>query len=96
MTLKEKIEDRLKSFKTPGSIHDVIEKNVVKEIQVDQKGKVAFKFHPVSSVCPMAFKLAADIKKTVEQIEGVTDVNIDIIDYNRADELMRLLNKTKN
>ena len=94
MILKKKIEYTLKSFKTPGSAHDVIEKNVIKNLQVDQKGRVSFTFHPVSSACPMAFKLAADIKKTVEQIEGVTDVNINIIDYNRADELMRLLNKT--
>jgi hypothetical protein len=39
----------------------------------------------------MAFKLAYDIKKAVQQTEGVREVEVKVTAYNRADELMEVL-----
>ena len=44
----------------------------------------------------MAFKLAYDIKKAVQQTEGVREVEVKVTTYNRADELMEVLKQAGN
>jgi len=52
-------------------------------------------FAPSSPVCPIAFKLASDIKQTVEDVEGVKEVEMRVENYNRARELEELLRAAK-
>jgi len=92
MVMKKNIENALRKINTPGSNMDIVRKKLVNDISVSDDGRVSFIFKPLSPICPKAFKLASDIKKTVKKIEGVRSVDIKVVEYQRADELMGILN----
>jgi len=96
MILKEKIEDALRGVIDPGTNLDIMRMRLVRDLLIDQDGKVSLTFRPASPVCPMAFKLAYDIKKAVQQTKGVKEVEVKVSGYNRADELMEVLKQAGN
>jgi metal-sulfur cluster biosynthetic enzyme len=91
MTLKQHIEDALQGVIDPGTNLDIMRMKLVRDLVVERDGRVCLTFHPSSPVCPMAFKLAYDIKKAVQETEGVKEVEVKVSGYNRADELMEVL-----
>ncbi len=93
MTLKQKIEDALRGVIDPGTNLDIMRMKLVRDLLIDHDGMVSLTFRPSSPVCPLAFKLAYDIKKAVQQTEGVKGVKVKVSGYNRADELMEVLNQ---
>jgi hypothetical protein len=42
----------------------------------------------------MAFKLAYDIKRAVQETQGVKEVEVKVAGYDRADELMEVLKES--
>ena len=48
-------------------------------------------FRPSSPVCPLAFVLAANIKKALEEVDEVSSVHLKIVDFVRADELNKMM-----
>ena len=91
MKLKKDIEDALRGVIDPGTNLDIMRMKLVRDLVVDRDGKVCLTFHPSSPVCPMAFKLAYDIQRAVQETEGVKEVQVKVAGYNRADELMEVL-----
>lgn len=91
--IKDQINNTLKQIKDSGTYEDIISMGLVRDLSVDDHGKVKLVFQPSSSVCPMAFKLAGDIQKELNKIPGVTEVNISVCNFIHADQLERLLNK---
>jgi metal-sulfur cluster biosynthetic enzyme len=96
MTLKEKIEEALRGVIDPGTNLDIMRMKLVRDLCISEDGKVDLTFRPSSPVCPMAFKLAYDIKRAVQETQGVKEVEIKVAGYNRADELMEVLKETGN
>jgi len=96
MTLKDKIEQALRGVIDPGTKLDIMRMKLVRDLAVDQDGRVSLTFRPPSPVCPMAFKLAHDIQVTVQQMQGIKDVELKITGYNRADELTEVLKGAAN
>jgi len=91
MTIKQKIEDALRGVIDPGTNLDIMRMKLVRDLSINQDGRVSLTFRPASPVCPLAFKLAYDIKKAVRQTQGVNEVEVKVAGYNRADELMEVL-----
>ena len=96
MTLKEKIEVTLREVIDPGTKLDIMRMRLVRDLSVDQRGRVSLTFHPSSPVCPMAFELAHNIQTAVQRTEGVKNVEVKVAGYNRADELMQVLAQVRN
>ncbi len=96
MTLKEKVEDALRAVIDPGTNLDIMRMKLVRDLSIDQDGRISLTFRPSSPVCPMAFKLAYDIKKAVRQTQGVNEVEVKVAGYNRADELMEVLRQAES
>ncbi|MBW2020664.1 MAG: iron-sulfur cluster assembly protein [Deltaproteobacteria bacterium] len=96
MTLKDKVENALRGVIDPGTNLDIMRMKLVRDLLIDQDGRVCLTFQPSSPVCPMAFKLAYDIKTAVQQTEGVKEVEVKVSGYNRADELMEVLKQSGN
>jgi metal-sulfur cluster biosynthetic enzyme len=94
MTLKEKIEEALRGVIDPGTNLDIMRMKLVRDLCISQDGKVDLTFRPSSPVCPMAFKLAYDIKRAVQETQGVKEVEVKVSGYNRADELMEVLKES--
>jgi metal-sulfur cluster biosynthetic enzyme len=96
MTLKDHIEQALRGVMDPGTKLDIMRMKLVTDLSVDQDGTVRLTFRPSSPVCPMAFKLAYDIQTAVRGTEGVKAVKVRVQGYNRADELMEVLEEAEN
>jgi metal-sulfur cluster biosynthetic enzyme len=96
MTLKDKVEQVLRGVIDPGTKLDIMRMKLVRELAVDQDGRVSLTFRPSSPVCPMAFKLAYDIQTAVQQTEGVKEVEVKVAGYDRADELTEVLKQAAN
>jgi metal-sulfur cluster biosynthetic enzyme len=91
MTLKEKVEKSLSTVVDPETNLDIMRMKLVRNLSVDSNGSVTLTFRPSSPVCPMAFTLAYEIKKAVEKTEGVKETKLNIENYNRSDELKKVL-----
>jgi metal-sulfur cluster biosynthetic enzyme len=50
----------------------------------------------LEKVIPLGIQLAFNIKKAVESVEGVEEVDIKVIDYIRAEELNKMLRKAQH
>ncbi len=94
--IQGEIEERLRRVIDPETGLDVVRMGLVRDLRIS-KGKegggsdVSLVFRPSSPVCPLAFKLAWDIKQAVGEVPGVRDVRIQVTGYNRASELEALL-----
>ncbi len=95
MTLKEKVEEALSEVIDPGTKLDIMRMKLVRDLSIDEHGRVSLTFRPSSPVCPLAFKLAYNIKTAVQQTGGVKEVEIKVAGYNRADELMEVLRQAE-
>jgi metal-sulfur cluster biosynthetic enzyme len=96
MTLKERVEKALSGVIDPGTKLNIMRMKLVRDLTVDDENTVRLTFQPSSPVCPMAFKLAHEIQKAVQQTEGVKEVELKVAGYTRADELMALLEQTED
>ena len=70
---------------------NVVDMGLIKDMSVSDDGAVDIVFRPSSPVCPLAFMLAANIKKTLEEVEKVSSVHLKIVDFVRAKELNKMM-----
>ncbi len=92
--LHREIEEGLRDLIDPGTGLDVIRMGLVRGMELRREGKryrAILTFRPNSPVCPMAFKLAWDMKQRIQGLEKIEDVEIKVEGYNRASELEAIL-----
>ncbi|GAB4348224.1 MAG: metal-sulfur cluster assembly factor [Candidatus Abyssubacteria bacterium] len=83
---------KLASVIDPETRLNVVRMGLVHELEVDETtGTVRIVFRPTSYFCPMAFKLAAEIRDAVKAVPGVNSLRVKVKDFARAEELNRLL-----
>ena len=90
MKVEQLIKDRLSEVTDPETGLDVGRMDLVHNLRVEG-GHVTLVFRPASSVCPMAFKLAADIRGAIRSVPGVSRVTVKVENFGRAAELESLL-----
>ena len=91
--LKTQIIEYLMNVRDPITSIDVVRMRIIKILEVDDDGKVYLVIKPTSNVCPMVAKLTSTIKTVVEDISGVSRVEMEIINHKDADLLNQLLNE---
>ena len=89
MNVEQSIRKKLSGVIDPGAGLDVERMGLVRKVEVDG-GRVTVVLRPTSPVCPMAFKLAADISEAVRSVAGVNSVAIKVENFERAAELEAL------
>jgi metal-sulfur cluster biosynthetic enzyme len=94
--IRDELRERLQGIIDPGTGLDVIRMGLVKSTQLE-KGDMGYKailtFQPSSPVCPMAFKLAWDMKQCAQGLQQIESVEIQVKGYNRAAELEAILSE---
>ena len=88
--IKESVETRLSEVIDPETGLDVQRMGLIQDLQIEA-GHATLIFRPTSPVCPMAFKLAVDMRDAVRSVPGITGVTIKVENFNRAAELESLL-----
>ena len=90
--LKHNITERLRQVIDPETGVDVMRMRLIEDLEVDgETGQVSYKFRPSSPLCPLAVHLVLDIRKSVAEVPGVTDQEIEVVGYVGADDLNELL-----
>jgi metal-sulfur cluster biosynthetic enzyme len=92
--IQKELRERLQDVMDPGTGLNVVRMGLVKNTQIE-KGQEGYKailtFQPSSPVCPMAFKLAWDMKQCAQGVQDIESVEIRVKGYNRAAELEAIL-----
>ena len=91
MNLKETIENKLKEIIDPEVGLDLVTLNTIEKLEVDNDGNVKIVFRPTTPFCPLGIQLALSIKKAVKEIDGVKNVDVEVVDYIFAEQANELL-----
>ena len=66
---------------------------MITEVREQKMGVVKVDFVPSSPFCPIAFKLAFDVKKAAEKVKGVKKALIYCHEHNMEEQINRMVNK---
>ena len=93
--IKNKVIEEVKKIFDPEIPVNIYELGLIYKIEVDEKNKVNVDMTLTSPNCPVAESLPKDVKENIKKIEGVSDVNINVVweppwDKDRMSEAAKL------
>jgi metal-sulfur cluster biosynthetic enzyme len=89
--LMENIFKALTQVLDPATGLDVIRMQIIENLQINNEGEIKLILHPSSPVCPLAYKVASDIKLAIKRVKGVKDVQMKINGFKDAQRLEAIL-----
>ena len=93
--IKNKVIEEVKKIFDPEIPVNIYELGLIYKIEVDEKNKVNVDMTLTSPNCPVAESLPKDVKENIKKIEGISDVNINVVweppwDKDRMSEAAKL------
>ena len=93
--IKNRVIEEVKKIYDPEIPVNIYELGLIYKIEVDEKNKVNIDMTLTSPNCPVAESLPKDVKKNIMKVEGVSDVNLNLVweppwDKNRMSEAAKL------
>jgi metal-sulfur cluster biosynthetic enzyme len=79
MQTPETIRKALRGVKDPELNLNIIDIGLVYEITVSEAGAVHVQMTLTSPGCPAGAEIVGDVKRTIEDLEGVTSVEVEIV-----------------
>jgi FeS assembly SUF system protein len=79
LALEEKVLDALRTCYDPEIPVNIYELGLIYDVKVEPTGAVNIKMTLTAPSCPAAQSLPIEVEGKVGSIEGVTDVNVDIV-----------------
>jgi metal-sulfur cluster biosynthetic enzyme len=89
--LREAILEKLRQVIDPETGVNVVRMRLIEGLTVDTDGHVAYRFRPSSPLCPIAIPLSLAIKLAIDEVEGVTGQDLEVVGYIQAEKLTELL-----
>ena len=77
--IKNKVIEEIKKIYDPEIPVNIYELGLIYKIEVDEKNKVNIDMTLTSPNCPVAESLPKDVKENIMKVEGVSDVNLNIV-----------------
>ena len=77
--LKDKIIEEIKKIFDPEIPVNIYELGLIYKIEVDEKNKVNVDMTLTSPNCPVAESLPNEVKETIMKVEGVSEVNLNLV-----------------
>ena len=78
-SIKSKVIEQIKKIYDPEIPVNIYELGLIYKIEVDDKNKVNVDMTLTSPNCPVAESLPKDVKNNIMKIEGVSDVNLNLV-----------------
>ena len=75
-TLKDKIEETLRTVHDPEIPVNIMDLGLVYEIKINEGGKVKITMTLTAPACPVAGDIIMEVESKVRAIEGVSDVHV--------------------
>jgi len=80
----------LREIVDPHSNVSVYDMGLISDLKVS-KDSVSLTFRPTSPFCPLAVQLAANIKRRLEQLEGIKKANVTVIGHRQEVQINKSL-----
>jgi ATP-binding protein involved in chromosome partitioning len=93
MGLQQRIEEALARIIDPETGMDVMSMKLVRDLKVNEDGRVELTFRPSSVLCPLGFQLGINIKEAVQSVPGVASVQVQVDGFIHADQLRTILSQ---
>ena len=77
--IKNKVVEEIKKIYDPEIPVNIYELGLIYKIEVDNKNKVNIDMTLTSPNCPVAESLPNEVKDNIMKIEGVSDVNLNLV-----------------
>jgi len=77
--IKSKVIEQIKKIYDPEIPVNIYELGLIYKIEVDDKNKVNVDMTLTSPNCPVAESLPKEVKNNIIKIEGVSDVNLNLV-----------------
>ena len=77
--IKSKIIEEIKKIYDPEIPVNIYELGLIYKIDVDEKNKVNVDMTLTSPNCPVAESLPKNVKENIMRVEGVSDVNLNLV-----------------
>ena len=77
--IKNKIIENLKKIFDPEIPVNIYDLGLIYKVEVDEKNKVNVDMTLTSPNCPVAESLPIDVKESIKKVEGVSDVNLNLV-----------------
>ena len=77
--IKKKVIEEIKKIYDPEIPVNIYELGLIYKIDVDEVNKVNIDMTLTSPNCPVAESLPNDVKANIKKIEGVSDVNLNVV-----------------
>ena len=90
--LEERVREEAEKVVDPETGLTFGQMKMITDVKEEEPGVVKVNFKPSSPFCPIAFKLAMDIKKAAESVQGIKKVLV----YCRGHTMEEAINKTVN
>jgi len=79
INLKDKVIERVKKIFDPEIPVNIYDLGLIYKIEIDEKNKVNVDMTLTSPNCPVAESLPNEVKNSIKSVEGVSDVNLNLI-----------------
>jgi metal-sulfur cluster biosynthetic enzyme len=90
--LESKVHEEVGKVKDPETGMTFAEMQMITNVKEDEPGVVKVEFVPTSPFCPIAFKLASDIKNAAMKVQGVKKALV----YCRGHAMEQQINEMTN
>jgi len=77
--IKNKVIEEIKKIYDPEIPVNIYELGLIYKIEVDEKNKVNIDMTLTSPNCPVAESLPKNVKENIMRVEGVSDVNLNLV-----------------
>jgi len=77
--IKSKVIEAVKKVYDPEIPVNIYELGLIYKIDVDEKNKVNVDMTLTSPNCPVAESLPNEVKENIKKVEGVSDVNLNLV-----------------
>lgn len=88
---ENEVKNALAEIIDPETGLSIMRMDLIHDLGVTGDGAVSLVFRPSSPICPMAYSLAAAIKKRLQTVDRVTSVRIKVENFEKAAHLESLL-----
>ncbi|MEY2949973.1 MAG: SUF system Fe-S cluster assembly protein [Saprospiraceae bacterium] len=79
MSLREKIIEQIKTVFDPEIPTDIYELGLIYDIDIQEDNRVSIRMTLTSPMCPVAESLPMEVQEKVAQVEGVSDVDLQVV-----------------
>ena len=77
--IKSQVIEEIKKIYDPEIPVNIYELGLIYKVEVDEKNKVNIDMTLTSPNCPVAERLPKDVKENIMKVEGVSDVNLNLV-----------------